>query len=333
MRVLIVKTSSMGDIIHTLPALTDAAKACPEAVFDWLVEEDFCDIPAWHPHVNDTITVAWRRLRKHPLALLRNKEWRHFKVNMKRRYYDYLIDAQGLLKSAMFARLPHGPIHGYNFSCAREPLAALFYRYRYKIAKNQHATERSRRLFAKVLGYDYQASPLDYGIKVADFALHHTQFQNIVFVHGASSPHKQWSNENWGILGRLCGEQGYRIYLPWHGEQQRQDALAIAQTHPSFSVLPPLQLDGVARVIASATALVTVDTGLAHLAAALQKPVLTLYGATQPERIGTQGTGITWHIQPEANSKPTLLSLSPRKVWQQLKKMLATVNESHISSD
>ena len=100
MRVLLVKTSSLGDVIHTLPALTDAQRAIPGIQFDWVVEEGFAEIPAWHPAVAQVIPVAIRRWRKHPLQTLRSGEWRRFKARLRETHYDLVIDAQGLLKSA-----------------------------------------------------------------------------------------------------------------------------------------------------------------------------------------------------------------------------------------
>lgn len=154
MRVLLVKTSSLGDVIHTLPALTDAARAIPGIQFDWVVEEGFAEIPAWHPAVARVIPVAIRRWRKNLWQTLRNGEWRRFKQRLKEVDYDLVIDAQGLLKSAWLTRyVGKTPVAGLDGDSAREPLASRFYRRAYPVAWGQHAVERTRQLFAQALDY------------------------------------------------------------------------------------------------------------------------------------------------------------------------------------
>ena len=153
MRVLVIKTSSLGDVIHTLPALTDAARAIPGIRFDWVVEEGFAEIPAWHPAVSQVITVAIRRWRKHPLKTLRSGEWSRFKQRLRESHYDLVIDAQGLLKSAWLTRYVKTPVAGLDSNSAREPIAARFYDRPYSVPRGQHALERTRQLFGQALGY------------------------------------------------------------------------------------------------------------------------------------------------------------------------------------
>lgn len=155
MRVLIVKTSSMGDVLHTLPALTDAQQAIPGIQFDWVVEEGFAQIPSWHSAVDRVIPVAIRRWRKAWFSAPIKAERTAFRRAVCANQYDAVIDAQGLVKSAaLVTRLAHGIKHGMDWSTAREPLASLFYNRKHHIAKQQHAVERTRELFAKSLGYD-----------------------------------------------------------------------------------------------------------------------------------------------------------------------------------
>ncbi|SUB68956.1 Lipopolysaccharide heptosyltransferase 1 [Pluralibacter gergoviae] len=165
MRVLIVKTSSMGDVLHTLPALTDAARAIPGVRFDWAVEEGFAQIPAWHDAVDRVIPVAIRRWRKAWFSAPIKAERRAFRRAVQAQRYDTVIDAQGLVKSAaLVTRLAHGVKHGMDWQTAREPLASLFYNRRHHIAKQQHAVERTRELFARSLGYAKPATQGDYAI-------------------------------------------------------------------------------------------------------------------------------------------------------------------------
>lgn len=165
MRVLIVKTSSMGDVLHTLPALTDAAQAIPGIRFDWVVEEGFAQIPSWHESVERVIPVAIRRWRKARFSAPIKAERQAFREAVQAVKYDAIIDAQGLVKSAaLVTRLAHGVKHGMDWQTAREPLASLFYNRRHHIAKQQHAVERTRELFAKSLGYAKPQTQGDYAI-------------------------------------------------------------------------------------------------------------------------------------------------------------------------
>ncbi|HLD84167.1 MAG TPA: lipopolysaccharide heptosyltransferase I, partial [Coxiellaceae bacterium] len=164
MRILLVKMSSMGDVIHTLPALTDALNANPNLKIDWLIEPAFADIPAWHPAVNAVIPVSLRHWRKN---LLNITTWRDIKNVFKKirsTQYDFIIDAQGLLKSALIAKIARGKIHGFNSNSARESLASFFYDQRYFIDKNQHAISRTRELFSKILHYPLSSVAPNYQI-------------------------------------------------------------------------------------------------------------------------------------------------------------------------
>src|SRR5581483_11249442 len=163
-RVLVVKTSSLGDVIHALPALTDAKSALPDVTCDWVVEKAFSEIPAWHPAVGRVVTCELRRWRKHPLAALRSGEWRNFVGELRRTRYDVVLDAQGLLKSAWLATRARGTRIGPGFASAREPFAAMFYDRRIGLPSHDqaHAVDRMRRLFAAALGYAVPDRPPDF---------------------------------------------------------------------------------------------------------------------------------------------------------------------------
>ena len=152
MKLLLVKTSSLGDVLHAMPALSEASERCPGLEIHWMVEEQYQEIPAWHPAVGKVIPVALRRWRKSPLYTLRSAEWRSFRSGLKSQAYDLVIDAQGLLKSAVLARQSRGPLAGYDRRSAREWVASLLYHQRYAVPRDQHAVERIRQLFAAALG-------------------------------------------------------------------------------------------------------------------------------------------------------------------------------------
>jgi len=287
-RVLLIKTSSLGDVIHTLPALTDAQRAIPGIQFDWVVEEGFAEIPAWHPAVVQVIPVAIRRWRRHLLQTLRSGEWRRFKARLRETRYDLVIDAQGLLKSAWLTRYVSAPVAGLDRQSAREPLASRFYDRRYAIARDQHALERVRQLFAQALGYSVPETMADYGLDRNQLATSGDQ-PYLLFLHGTTWPSKHWPEGNWRELAERMSEFGWSIRLPWGNADEKARAERIAENLSSVSVLPKLNLGGIAKVVAGARACVAVDTGLGHLAAALDVPSISLYGPTLPGRVGAYG--------------------------------------------
>ena len=291
MRVLIVKTSSMGDVLHTLPALTDAQQAIPGIQFDWVVEEGFAQIPSWHAAVDRVIPVAIRRWRKAWFSAPIKAERKAFRDAVRLQQYDAIIDAQGLVKSAaLVTRLARGVKHGMDWSTAREPLASLFYNRKHHIAKQQHAVERTRELFAKSLGYAKPQSQGDYAI-----AQHFVNECNAdtgqyaVFLHATTRDDKHWPEANWRELIELLNNTGIRIKLPWGAPHEEARAKRLAEGFPYVDVLPRMSLEDVARILAGAKFVVSVDTGLSHLTAALDRPNITLYGPTDPGLIGGYG--------------------------------------------
>ncbi|WP_336220085.1 lipopolysaccharide heptosyltransferase RfaC [Citrobacter amalonaticus] len=303
MRVLIVKTSSMGDVLHTLPALTDAQQAFPDIQFDWVVEEGFAQIPSWHSAVNRVIPVAIRRWRKAWFSAPIKAERRAFREAVQAERYDAIIDAQGLVKSAaLVTRLARGIKHGMDWQSAREPLASLFYNRRHHIPRQQHAVERTRELFAKSLGYHKPTSQGDYAI-----ARHFLAFANAneppyaVFLHATTRDDKHWPEANWRALIGLLADTGMSIKLPWGAPHEEARAKRLAQGFEHVSVLPRMSLEEVARVLAGAKYVVSVDTGLSHLTAALDRPNITLYGPTDPGLIGGYGKNQIACRSPENN--------------------------------
>jgi heptosyltransferase-1 len=291
MRVLIVKTSSMGDVLHTLPALTDAQQAIPDIHFDWVVEEGFAQIPSWHSAVDRVIPVAIRRWRKAWFSAPIKTERKAFRNAVRLQQYDAIIDAQGLVKSAaLVTRLAHGIKHGMDWSTAREPLASLFYNRKHHIARQQHAVERTRELFAKSLGYTKPQSQGDYAIAQHFLTeLNADAGQYAVFLHATTRDDKHWPEANWRELIGLLNNAGIRIKLPWGAAHEEARARRLAEGFTYVDVLPRMSLEEVARVLAGAKFVVSVDTGLSHLTAALDRPNITLYGPTDPGLIGGYG--------------------------------------------
>lgn len=320
MHVLIVKTSSMGDVLHTQPALTDAMRAIPGIRFDWVVEENFAQIPGWHPAVDKVLPVAIRRWRKHWFGSQQREERVQFKRDLQSRQYDVVIDAQGLIKSAaLVTRLAKGIKHGQDSRSAREPFASWWYDKRHEIGKQQHAVERTRELFAKSLGYDKPATQGDYAIAGHFLATLPADAQNyLVFLHATTRDNKHWPEDHWRELLSLVQPGGLRVKLPWGTEHEHQRAQRLADGFDFVDVLPKLTLEQVAQQLAGARAVVSVDTGLSHLTAALDRPNITLFGPTDPGLIG--GYGQNQHELKASDG--TMKSIAAMTVMEKLQELL-----------
>lgn len=328
MRVLIVKTSSMGDVIHTLPALTDACRTIPGITFDWVVEEGFAEIPRWHFAVDRVIPVAIRRWRKNLWKTIRSGEWKAYKTQLAERQYDLIIDAQGLLKSAMLVtRYARGVRCGYDAQSAREPLAAKFYQRCFTVSKQQHAVERTRQLFAQALGYELEGR--------GDFAIrrHFVDEQApasgyLVFLHSTTRFDKHWPEVYWRELIGTATAAGWKIRLPWGNPAEKERAERLAQGFSGVEVLPKLNLAGVTEVLAGAAACVSVDTGLSHMAAALDRPNVILFGSTDPGLVGGYGQDqlcleAKQQAATAAEVEPAVFrDLTPAIVWRALQQQL-----------
>lgn len=281
----------MGDILHTLPAVTDAMKIVPNLSIDWVIEEQFSQIPIWHPIVDQVIPVAIRRWRKNWFANNIRKERYDFIKRIKKRNYDLVIDVQGLLKSAVFVtRFSKGIKHGTDYKSSRESLASLFYHYRHSIDNKKHAVERIRQLFSKSFDYKLPKERGDYGI--AQHFLYQLEVKTepyLVFVHSTTCINKHWPEANWIYLIEWVQTTGLKIKIPWGDECEYQRSIRLAGDLPYVEVLPKLTLQKIAEILCNATAVVSVDTGLSHLTAALDRPNITLFGPTDPSLIGCYG--------------------------------------------
>lgn len=336
MRVLLVKTSSMGDLIHTLPALTDAAKAIPGIQFDWLVEDNFIDIPSWHSSVNQVIPVALRRWRKGIFSEATRSEWGKLRQQLKDQHYDLILDAQGLVKSAILTYFAHGKRAGLDWNSARESLASLAYQQKYTVNFYQHAIVRMRSLFSLALGYPLPQTLPDYGLDRRQFKTNDAAEKYIVFLHGTSFQTKLWPENYWVQLAKLAAQAGYHIKIGGGTEEELARAKRIASQCSNAEALPRLNIPDTAKVLANAQAVVAVDTGFGHLAAALDVPTVSLYGPTNPEYTGALGASsvhlaadfpcapclsrVCQYREPSEESPACFTTVKPERVWAQLQK-------------
>jgi len=348
MRVLLVKMSSMGDVIHTLPALTDARRARPDVRFDWIVEPAFAEIPAWHPAVERVLSISLRRWRH---QLWKPSVWQEvgdfFAQVTEQGPYDLILDAQGLYKSLYvakraqralqknstknnFSKRRGPPLTGFDFRSAREPLAAWGYDRGIAVEKAAHAIARLRRLFAAALDYPLpDLNDIDYGVRLPQQGLPLSVTRpSWVLLHGTTWETKLWPEENWRALIARVGETGRQVVLPWGNEAERARSQRLAQGFGHVHVPERrLAIGEVAQLLKQAEQVVAVDTGLAHLAAALETPTLVLYRVTDPARVGALGPKVRHLTSPvahryikrfsdEAETRHSLERLDVDRVWE-----------------
>lgn len=314
MRILLVKTTSLGDVIHNLPVVTDLRAAFPGVCIDWCVEENFADIPRLHPGVNQVIPVAVRRWRK---KLLTRETWQEIsKVRgmLRAVQYDAILDTQGLLKSALIAAQGRGEHLGYSAQCAREPWAARFYDRGFAIPTQAHAVVRNRWLAAAAFDFPPDL-PLDYGIDVPPLGADWLPDKPYaVLLTATSRDDKLWDEGEWVLLGQALAERGVVSVLPSGSSIEADRAQRLAAAIPGAVAAPSLGLASLAGLLAGARVAVGVDTGLTHLAAALKVPVVAIFTATDPGLTGVFSAGFHRNLgakaaPPGANAVMTALGV------------------------
>jgi heptosyltransferase-1 len=287
--ILFIKTSSLGDVIHHMPALTEARRNRPDARFAWVVEEAYAPLVALHPAVSEVIPVASRRWRG---ALASPATWREMAGAaraIRARGYDEVIDAQGLMRSGLMARLARGRRHGYDAASIRERAASWFYDVQHTVARDQHAIARNRMLTAQALGYAPSGAP-DFGLDRA--ALRSAASRPYgVLLHATARREKEWPEASWIALGQALARRGVALVLPWGSAPERARSERIAAALKDARVPPHEPLDRVARLIAGADFVIGVDTGLLHLAAALGVPLVAIFSGSAPGLTGPMGAG------------------------------------------
>jgi heptosyltransferase-1 len=306
--------SSLGDVVHALPAVTEAARHGVR--FDWVVEEGFAAVVQRHPAVNLTIPIAWRRWRKNLLDS--RHEMVDFFSRLRDQHYDLVLDAQGLLKSAVVSRLARGSRRiGFNHDSAREGAASAFYSKRISVAREQHAIDRLRQLFAAAFAYELDHSPVGSGIDVGS---PDTAEKRCVMLHGTTWPSKHWPQEMWAALAGLLASAGFKVQLPWGSDAELSRARQVSTAGGERAeVLGAQSLADLMRVLTEASLAVGVDSGLAHLSAALGVPTVVIYGSTDSRLTGCRGAQVV-NLQADFSCSPCLQKrcgyTGPAKTWQ-----------------
>lgn len=291
-RVLLVKTSSLGDVIHNLPVASDLRHHFPNAEIHWLVEEQYTPLVEMHEGVDRIIPIALRRWRKAPWSAANWREFLAARRALKATHYHAIIDTQGLLKSALFAKLAKGPIHGFGARTAREPLASRFYDARYEFAPETHKIERYRSVAARAFSYTLD-NFIDYGVAPQVARPQLLEGPYCVVLHSTARAAKLWPEDRWlALIDHFCAA-GLGCILPWGSapELQRSDRLAVRGGRTLAA--PKLSLAELSALIADADLVVGVDTGLMHLAAAFSRPVVGIFCDSNPIDACPMGPGPT----------------------------------------
>jgi heptosyltransferase I len=341
MRILLVKLTSMGDLIHALPALTDAMHKIPNIIFDWVIDKNFSEVATWHPAVKNIFCTEHRKWRKQPLKSIGNGDITGLIRGIRQNKYNFVIDGQTNLKSALIMMLTRGIRCGLDKLSARESIAHLAYQKKYHITKEMHAINRLRLLFSQILGYsiDITSQP-DYCIQHNTFSAPSIRLpaKYLVFVHNASWSSKLWPLDKWHSLIALAKSENFEVLLPWGNQSEKERAEQLALGHNNVAILPFCSLSELAWILKHSQGAICSDTGLSHLAAALDVPSVTMYGSTSVKLIGTTGKNQVHCISPfpclscykhecyfnqQQQTTPLCLSaIKPETLWQQLKTVI-----------
>ena len=336
LRILLIKMSSMGDIFHTFPAITDLKAHYPNAVIDWVVEDGFKEIVDWHPAINQAIPISLRRWMKE-----RNlKSWKEFKAwrkMLQSESYDIVIDAQGLLKSAFISTLANAPVaKGFDKKSARESVASFFYNDKFSVSKSQHAVERTRQLLGLSFGYA-PASTLNFGIH-ENFVHVEKNSRKLIFIIGTSWVTKLWSATHWQELTAIAINAGYDVEIIWGSNEEKAVADSIIARNPTATrPVQRMSITAIAEKLVGAAGVIGLDTGFSHLAGALETLTIALYGATSPVKVGLIGEHTSnlqmepaldcmpchkrqckWLPENSVETPPCMNGIKPNDVWDKL---------------
>ena len=288
--VLFIKTSSLGDVVHHMPAVTEAWRRRPDARFSWVVEEAFAPLVRLHPAVTEVIPVAGRRWRSTALAPGTWHEMIDFVGRLRRCDYDEIVDTQGLFfKSGLIARLARGRRHGYDAISIRERAAASLYDMHHSVAPDLHAVARNRLLTGLALGYAPEGAN-DFGLSRSHL-VQAADEPYAILLHATARHEKEWAVASWIALGRALEAHVASLVLPWGTTAERMQSDRIAAGLAGAQVPDRQPLDAMARMIAGAAFVVGVDTGLLHLAAALGVPLVAIFVGSEPGLTGPVGSG------------------------------------------
>jgi heptosyltransferase I len=284
LNILLVRVSSLGDVLHNLPMVADILRHHPDAKIDWVVEEGYVSLVRLNPHVRKIIPFALRRWRKGLASAATRAEIKAFFRTLREEQYDYVFDTQGLLKTGVImgaARIKRG---GHKVGLANgsegsgyEGISRIFHTDSIRLDPRTHAVARGRLVAAAALGYQVdempdfglpppEASPRPGWMPAGDYA---------VFFHGTAREAKKWAPENWIATGQALAPM--TVLLPWGSPNEKQEAERLAAALPNARVLPRLSMMDAVELARHAALAIGVDTGLTHIAAAFLRPTVEIY--------------------------------------------------------
>jgi heptosyltransferase I len=323
-RILLVKLSSFGDLIHTFPAVSELKSNLPNIHLDWLVDASYSAIPSWHPGVDEVLELPIRKRSG-------KRDWQGLiqahKV-LRTRHYDSIIDAQGLIKSSLSMIGVKGTKHGFATPLLKEPLARFNYHHQHEVEVG-HVIDKNRQLLASVFNYPLSPS-FRFGIENNSII----KSNQVVFFIGSSWHNKRWPLSHWHQLVKKAINHGLHVVMPW-GSQKEKDELLIFNSFPSSKLtISSYSLNNLKNVLESSRAVIAADTGVLHLAQAVNTPVLGLFGPTDGMRSGPGSNAL---IQSKESCAPCMrrkckfndsiwapcmISIDPDNVWSRLLKVM-----------
>jgi heptosyltransferase-1 len=287
--ILFLKTSSMGDVLHHMPAVTDARRRFPQARITWVVDELYAPLAALHPAVNEIVPIAVRRWRKRLHELPTWNEIREATTRLRSHRYDAVIDTQGLVRTALMTRVISGSSHGYDSDSIREPFASRFYENTYRVSWDLHVIARNRALTGLALDYEPDGAP-DYGFDRSYFKNESAEPYAMLF-HATAKTDKEWPEDRWIEIGKTLAARGLQIVLPWGNDAERERSERIAAQVPNATVPERKPILEVGKLIAGAKLVVGVDTGFLHIAAALGVPTAAIFTIVKSHTALPMGPG------------------------------------------
>ncbi len=310
MKLLLIKLSSLGDLLHVFPALTELQKIHPDLEVTWVVESVFKEVPFWHPAVKHVIVAPMRQIKKERFHIKIKTVWQLIK-EIRKQKYDVVVDAQGLFKSALFSLIARGKTFGFGKGSAREAVWWLYGK-RVDASWDWHAVERQNALFTQILQNppaqfysllkqsspfqgcetrDEQNSLIRFNTQNLDYALQPWQPKHskiLFFAHGTTWASKHYPDILWQELVKLATAAGFKVWLPYVNDKELKRA-EFLKVNNHVTILPKMSLTAIKEKLYEVDGMISVDTGLAHIAAAIGVPNITLYGPTDPKKIGTMG--------------------------------------------
>ncbi|MDR1529445.1 MAG: lipopolysaccharide heptosyltransferase I [Burkholderiales bacterium] len=304
LRILIVRASSLGDVVYASAVLADIRRAYPDAAVDWVVEEAFTDIPRL-AGAEAVIPFALRRWRK---IWWRADAWRElaaFRKKLRERHYDLVIDLNEQVKSALIAYSADAEIrHGFDWKSIREPLAVLGYQKTYAVPRDLHFVERCRLLASRALQYETVGLPQWRWQEENTSELPDKPY--VVLLSASSRADKLWRDMDWRMLIAACAERNLQVLLPWGSANEEARCRRLAECFANAQVLPKSSLASLSGILRNAHWAVGIDTGLTHWSAALGTPTVAVFTATSPKRLGVAAQGTHAKDIGERGAMPTV---------------------------